>query len=79
MIVRRLQPHEVISTMNSGSVWLTIAEITISRERNLHFLLKGQSSGVQFMLCKMHMNVCEETIDSYSQVKQKNDTTIIQT
>ena len=48
MIVRRLLPHEVISTMNSGSVWLAIAEITISREGSQHFLLKGRNLGIEF-------------------------------
>ena len=47
--VRRLLPHEVISTMNSESVWLAIAEIIISRERSQHFLLMGQNSGIEFM------------------------------
>ena len=59
MTVRRLLPHEVISTMNSESVWLAIAEITISRERSQHFLLKGRSSGIELILCKC-IWVCAE-------------------
>ena len=57
--VRRLLPHEIISTMNSGSVRLVIAEIIISRERSQHFLLKGRSSGIELMLCKCTW-VCAE-------------------
>ena len=65
MTMRRLLPHEVISTMNSESVWLAITEIIISRERSQHFLLKGRSSGIELM--QMHVHVCKETTDSYSQ------------
>ena len=44
--------HEIISIMNSESVWLAIAKIIISREHSQHFLLKGRSSGIELMLCK---------------------------
>ena len=59
--VRRLLPHEVINTLNSGNVWLAITEIIISWERSQHFLLKGWNSGIEFMSWKC-MWVCAKEI-----------------
>ena len=69
--MRRLLPHKDIGTMNSRSVWLAIAEIIISRERSQYFLLKGTKLGCRAHVMQMHVSVCEEMIDSYSQSKQE--------
>ena len=70
MTVQRLQPHEVISTMNSESFWLAIAEITISREHSQHLILKGTKLEYRAYAMQMHVSVFGETTDSYSQAKQ---------
>ena len=67
----RLLPHETISTMNFEGVLLAIAEITISRERSQHFLLKGTELGYRVYVMQMHVSVWKKTIDSYSQLKQE--------
>ena len=55
--------------MNSESVWLAIAEIIISQEHSQHFLLNMTKLKYKAYVIQIHMSMCEETTDSYLQVK----------